>query len=73
MADVKKKQHTVEPCIKSMEIDIEKFIFDAEKEEKWSLLSKANSYCKTVKGKKRTLSTLDENLNKPEDEFHQLK
>ena len=56
-----------------MEIDIEKFIFDAEKEEKWSLLSKANSYCKTVKGKKRTLSTLDENLNKPEDEFHQLK
>ena len=65
MADVKKNQHTVEPCIKSMEIDIEKFIFDAEKEEKWSLLSKANSYCRTVKGKKRTLSTLDESLNKP--------
>ena len=63
MADVKEKQRTVESCIKSMEIDIEKFIFDAEKEEKWSLLS--NSYCRTVKGKKRTLSTLDESLNKP--------
>ena len=61
------------PCIKIMEIDIEKFSFEAEKRGKLSQLSKANSYRETVKGKKRTLSTLDETLNKLEDEFCQLK
>ena len=44
-----------------------------KKEEKSSQLSKATSYRETVKGKKRTLSTLDETLNKLEDEFRQLK
>ena len=73
IADVKEKKHTVEPCIESMEIDIEILSFEAEKEETWSLLSKANSYRETVKGKKRTLSTLDGTLNKLEDELRQLK
>ena len=73
IADVKEKNCTVELCIESMEIDIEKFSFEAEKEEKWSLLSKANSYRETVKRKKRTLSTLDETLNKLEGKLHQLK
>ena len=56
-----------------MEIDIEKFSFEAEKEEKWSLLSKANSYHETVKGKTRTLNILDETLSKLEDELRKLK
>ena len=34
IADVKEKNHTVESCIESMETDIEKFNFEAEKEEK---------------------------------------
>ena len=73
IADVKKKKHTVESCIESMEIDIEKFSFEAEKEEKLLLLSKANSHRETVKGKKRSLSTLDETLDKLKDELYQLK
>ena len=61
--DVSKKKHTVKSCIKSMGIDIDKFSSEAEKEEKWSLLSKAKSYHKTLKGK-RTLKTLDGTLIK---------
>ena len=38
VADVKEKKSTVESCIESMEISIEKFSFEAEKEGKWSLL-----------------------------------
>ena len=66
-ADVKEKKRTVESCIESMEINIGKFSFETEKEEKWSLLSKANSYRETVKGMKRTLITLDKTLNKLEE------
>ena len=74
IGDVKGKKRTDESCIESMETGIKKFVFEAEKEEKLLLLSKAaNSYRETVKGKKRTLSTLDETLNKLEDELHQLK
>ena len=46
-----------------MGIDIDKFSSEAEKEEKWSLLSKAKPYHKTLKGK-RTLKTLDGTLIK---------
>ena len=60
IADVNEKKRNVESCIENMETDIEKFSFEAEEEEKWSLLSKANSDRETVKGKKRTLITLDE-------------
>ena len=56
-----------------MEIDIEKLSYEAEKEEKLSLLSKGNSCCETGKGKKRILSILDETLDKLEDELPQLK
>ena len=73
MVDVKEKKRIVESCIKIMEIDIEKFSFEAEKNEKLSHLSKANSYRETANGKKRTQSTLDEILNKHEDKFRQLK
>ena len=40
IADVKEKNHTVEWCIESMEIDIEKFNFEAEKEEKITFIIK---------------------------------
>ena len=63
IADVKEKV-TVESLIGSMATEIEKFSFEAEKEQKWSLLSKAKSYGETVKQKKRTLSTLNETLKK---------
>ena len=63
IADVKEKV-TVESLIGSMATEIEKFSFEAEKEQKWSLLSKAKSYGEIVKQKKRTLSTLNETLKK---------
>ena len=63
IADVKEKV-TVESFIGSMATEMEKFSFEAEKEQKWSLLSKAKSYGETVKQKKRTLSTLNETLKK---------
>ena len=40
IADVKEKNHTVESCIESMETDIEKFNFEAEKEEKITFIIK---------------------------------
>ena len=72
IADVKEKR-TVNSCIESMEIDIEKFSLEAEKEEKWSLLSKADSFRETAKGSKGTLSNLDETLNKLEEQLRQLR
>ena len=69
IVDVSKMKHTVKSCIKSMGLDIEKFSSEAEKEEKWSLLSKAKSYHETLKGKKRTLKTLDGTLIKLENQL----
>ena len=40
IADVKEKNHTAESCIESMETDIEKFNFEAEKEEKITFIIK---------------------------------
>ena len=40
IADVKEKNHTVESCIESLETDIEKFNFEAEKEEKITFIIK---------------------------------
>ena len=48
IADVKEKNHTVESCIESMETDIEKFNFEAEKEEKITFIIK-------LSGEKREL------------------
>jgi hypothetical protein len=52
ISDVKKRKVVVEKCILTLESDIEKYSIDARKKQDMTLLTKANSFRKTVVEKK---------------------
>ena len=64
IAEVKEKRRALEAAIQSLETDIEKYSFAAEKESNLTLLAKANSFRVTIHEKKETLSSLENVLKK---------
>ena len=72
IAEVKEKKRAREAAIQSLETDIEKYSFAAEKESNLTLLTKANSFRVTVREKKETLSSLKNVLIKLNEEQKQI-
>ena len=70
--EVKEKNRALEAAIQSLETDIEKYSFAAEKESNLTLLAKANSSRVTVREKKETLSSLENVLIKLNEEQKQI-
>ena len=70
--EVKEKKRALEAAIQSLETDIEKYSFAAEKESNLTLLAKANSFRVTVREKKETLSSLENVLIKLNEEQKQI-
>ena len=72
IAEVKEKKRALEAAIQSLETDIEKYSFAAEKESNLTLLTKANSFRVTVREKKETLPSLENVLIKLNEEQKQI-
>ena len=72
IVEVKEKKRALEAAIQSLETDIEKYSFAAEKESNLTLLTKANSFRVTVCEKKETLSSLENVLIKLNEEQNQI-
>ena len=53
IVEVKEKKRALEAAIQSLETDIEKYSFAAEKESNLTLLTKANSFRVTVREQKK--------------------
>ena len=67
-AAVQEKKKVLETCIKDMESDVENYSTAAEKKSDLTLLTKANSFRKTIQEKKKVLSSLEEALFKLDEE-----
>ena len=72
IAEAKEKKRVLERAIQSLETDIKKYSFAAEKESNLALLAKANSFKVTVREKKETLSSLENILIKLNEEQKQI-
>ena len=72
IAEAKEKKRVLERAIQSLETDIKKYSFAAEKESNLALLAKANSFKVTAREKKETLSSLENILIKLNEEQKQI-
>ena len=72
IAEVKEKKRALEAAIQSLETDIVKYSFAAEKESNLTLLTETNSFRVTVHEKKETLSSLEHVLIKLNKEQKQI-
>ena len=72
IAEVKETKRALEAAIQSLETDIVKYSFAAEKESNLTLLTETNSFRVTVHEKKETLSSLEHVLIKLNKEQKQI-
>ena len=54
IATVKEKKQALESCVKSLQVDIEKYSIEAEEKKDFNILAKANSFRTTAKTKQET-------------------
>ena len=72
IAQVNEKKITLESCIKGLEADIETYSIAAEEKNDLSLLTKANSFRKTVREKKNTLEDIVKILERLDQELKNI-
>ena len=69
ISEVKKKKLNVEQCITSLKSDVEKYSLEAEEKQDLTLLTKANSFRKTIKDKQGVLETFNLAIEKLQKEL----
>ena len=69
IATVKEKKQALESCVKSLQVDIEKYSIEAEEKKDFNILAKANSFRTTAKTKQETLHDLEKVLVKLDAEL----
>ena len=72
IAEIKRKKATLESCISSMKTGIDMYSIQAEKKQDLSLLSKANSFRRTVTKKEKEKAELEDAVKKLMDQCKQL-
>ena len=69
---VKKEKKDLLDCIASLDTDITKYSFDAEKKKDFTLLTKANAFRNTKTEKEKSVAALDAVLEKLEKDLKAL-
>ena len=72
IAQVEEKIIALESCIKSLEADIETYSIAAEEKSDLSLLTKTNSFRKTVREKRNTLEDIVKILERLDQELKNI-
>ena len=68
LADVKRRRGSTVSCIKVLNIDVEKYSFEAEEKQDMTLLSKGNALRKSITEKQELVKTLHDAIVNLENE-----